>query len=82
MTLFFCGPNCLAYYCGQSHGGFDVNNFNNQGEEFVRDGPTFAITLKDCMGPGVTKTFFSLNFKIMLASFSRALFAGNYKEQK
>ncbi len=52
MAVFFCGPTCVTDYCGQSHGGFDASNTNLAGEQFVREGPTFAIVLKGCSDYG------------------------------
>ncbi len=49
MTVFFCGPKCKTDYCGESHGGFDASNtIRENGEQFVREGPTFAIVKKAC----------------------------------
>ncbi len=52
MAVFFCGPNCVTGYCGQSAGGFDASNKNLSGEKFVRDGSTFAIVTKVCTDGG------------------------------
>jgi hypothetical protein len=49
IAMFMCGPTCAtSYYCGQSSGGFNANNTNLSGEQFVRDGSTFGIVIKDC----------------------------------
>ena len=53
MAVFFCGPTCVTHYCGQSNHGFDASNtISWRGEQWVREGPTFAIVLKACSDGG------------------------------